>query len=157
MIPDDRAAAVVEALDAGATAEDAASLAKVTMRALESALREGVMDADASRDTPAARFYFESRAAAARARMALRAAAVDHAEAGRNSAASFIRLLEQQAREIDPPGDDPRAGMLNLHDPETRRLARELLWRVSAPGPGPNRAEREAAGEEVGRPPSVPR
>jgi hypothetical protein len=149
---------VVASLESGASVDESAALAHLTRKELESEWLNGMRDAEQGIASTAATLYLEGRAATARWKVGLRARASDGADAGHRSAGDHLRLLEEAASRDDPgTPNDVRASMVNVHDPETRRLARELVWRVSAPGPGPSRAEREAAGEEVGNPPSVTR
>jgi hypothetical protein len=133
----EHAAVLIEALELGATVSEAAGISKVTERALESAWREGVADADAGRDTDAAAFYLESKAAAARFRIGLRARAVSDAESGRRSAADFLRALEHSQREEEAvePQTERRIVLVPIHTPEAREAAARLLALVSESGP----------------------
>ncbi|HZQ64537.1 MAG TPA: hypothetical protein VFA66_04855 [Gaiellaceae bacterium] len=147
---------VVASLENGASVDESAALAHLTRKELESEWLNGMRDAEQGIASTAATLYLEGRAATARWKVGLRARASDGADAGHRSAGDHLRLLEEAASRDDPGApNDVRQHMFPVHDAESRRLAAELLWRISAPGPGPSRAEREAAGEEIGKPPSV--
>lgn len=91
----DRRQVFIDALESGASIDEASSLVKMPLERIEAEWLQGAKDASRDVDSDASALYLEGRAAIARWKVSLRAKASAAADAGRRSAAEHLRLIEE--------------------------------------------------------------